>query len=248
MILHIPHASTRIPDTVRDQLLLNDEALKRELITMSDAYTDELFEAGPEDAVVRYPVSRLVLDPERFETGDPMEAKGMGLIYTRTADGRRLRHVPDANTRQALIERYYRPHHHTLETVVREALEHRGQAWIVDAHSFPDTPLPYEDDTLRPDLCIGTDMFHTPADLVDRLVTRCRELGWTVAINRPFAGSLVPLCFYQTDQRVRSIMFEINRKHYMNSHTGAKNTSYSECKRRVNALLNVIRSSEAHKH
>lgn len=50
---------------------------------MTDHLTDVLF-AVPGVTSVRFPVSRLVLDPERFESDDRevMATKGMGVVYT----------------------------------------------------------------------------------------------------------------------------------------------------------------------
>ena len=49
---------------------------------------------------------------------------------------------------------------------------------IVDCHSFPQLPLPYELDRnpVRPDICIGTDQFHTPSALKD-VLSRSSQ-GW----------------------------------------------------------------------
>ena len=45
-IVYVPHSSIRIPDDVRPQLLLDDDALAEELRLMTDARTDELATAG----------------------------------------------------------------------------------------------------------------------------------------------------------------------------------------------------------
>jgi len=54
---------------------------------MTDAYTDELFRCDGVTSV-RYPVSRIVVDPERFENDvdEVMSTVGMGVVYTRTCD------------------------------------------------------------------------------------------------------------------------------------------------------------------
>ena len=85
MIMHIPHASRRIPPEVRSTLLPSDQDLARELLRMTDAWTDVLFEvpSGIGCKAVVFPFSRLVLDPERFED-DAHGADG------RAWDGRRL--------------------------------------------------------------------------------------------------------------------------------------------------------------
>src|SRR5580765_1369202 len=81
VIFHVPHASTRIPRFVRAGMRLSPQQLNEELLRMTDRYTDELF-AVPERLAQQllYPVSRLVVDPERFLDDDlePMAQKGMG--------------------------------------------------------------------------------------------------------------------------------------------------------------------------
>jgi N-formylglutamate deformylase len=111
-VLHIPHSSTAIPSDLRCHLLLSDEELERELLLMTDWYTDEIFVL--EDSVsVRFPVSRLVLDPERFleDSKEIMSLQGMGIIYTRTCTGALLRDDPTPVERSDLIGRFYVPHH-----------------------------------------------------------------------------------------------------------------------------------------
>jgi hypothetical protein len=41
----------------------------------------------------------------------------------------------------------------------------------------------------RPDICVGTDLFHTPAELVDEVIEGSKGSRYTdtVALNRPFA-------------------------------------------------------------
>jgi N-formylglutamate amidohydrolase len=41
------------------------------------------------------------------------------------------------------------------------------------------------------------------------------EAGYTVELNRPYSGSLVPLEFLDTEPRVQSIMIEVNRRLYL---------------------------------
>ncbi|MEW6663594.1 MAG: N-formylglutamate amidohydrolase [Thermodesulfobacteriota bacterium] len=65
MILHIPHASREIPAGLRDQIVLTDDELASKLLAMTDAFTDHLFTCRGATRVV-FPVSRLVVDPERL--------------------------------------------------------------------------------------------------------------------------------------------------------------------------------------
>ena len=40
--------------------------------------------------------------------------------------------------------------------------------------------------------------------------------GWSVELNQPFAGALVPSSRYGKDRRVQGVMVEVNRKLYLN--------------------------------
>ena len=88
---------------------------------MTDAYTDELFALAPEAATtVKFPVSRLVLDPERFEDDqqESMASRGMGVIYQRSSLCDPLRRELSGDEREALLTRFYRPHHQALTEAV----------------------------------------------------------------------------------------------------------------------------------
>jgi N-formylglutamate deformylase len=242
IILHVPHSSIVIPSAIRDSFLLSPAELQLELLRMTDAYTDELFECGRSGEVtVRYPVSRLVVDPERFERDqeEPMSRIGMGVIYERTSGGQVLRRTPSNEDREALLAAYYRPHHEALTRAANSALAQHGTCLIVDCHSFPNEPLPYELDcnSERPDICIGTDDYHTPSDMRDSLVAAFIARGYRVALNRPFAGALVPSYFYRRDKNVESVMVELNRALYMDERTGARSNHFAQVQENVAQII-----------
>jgi N-formylglutamate amidohydrolase len=90
-VVHIPHASQVVPPDVLASFVISPGMLASELLRMTDHYTDELFFLPSEIATtIGFPVSRLVVDPERFvdDSQEPMSAKGMGVVYTRTSDGK----------------------------------------------------------------------------------------------------------------------------------------------------------------
>ncbi|WP_348304731.1 N-formylglutamate amidohydrolase, partial [Methanothrix sp.] len=114
--------------------------------------------------------SRLVIDPERFEKDEEeiMASKGMGAVYTKTSYQQILRKDFSAEEKEKLLSAYFRPYHKAVALEVQNTLEQFGRCLIIDCHSFPSKPLPYELDQSsdRPDICIGTDPFHTPEELV----------------------------------------------------------------------------------
>lgn len=243
MVLHIPHASPVIPREEAARLLLSPAGLAREVLSLTDWHTDELFGAAarPGDVIVRFPVSRLVLDPERFtdDEQEPMAAIGMGVIYTRTSRGAQLREAPSPRERERLLDAWYRPHHARLEAAVREELARCGRALIVDCHSFPEHRLPFEFDHSedRPDICIGTDAFHTPPELAARAVAAFQSRGYTVKPDSPFSGAIIPHFCYRKDTRVASLMVELNRRLYMDETTANKAPGFIRIKETLDYVL-----------
>ena len=160
VIVHVPHASTKIPSDLRNQFLLNDTELSLELDRLTDHYTDELFTSTNSDVeMISFTVSRFVVDPERFtdDAQEPMAARGQGVVYTRTTGGHPLRRLLNSDERTSLLERYYIPHHNSLTAATEHALAAYGCVTIIDAHSFPATPLPVDlsQRVPRPDVCLG---------------------------------------------------------------------------------------------
>ena len=249
MIFHIPHSSGDIPVDLRSSLLLDDRALMDELRVMTDAHTDDLFgsHADEHDTVIAFPVSRLITDPERFldEMLEMMAWVGMGVIYTKTSRGDPLREFPSLDQRDELIRRFYVPHHKQLNEAAGSELRQRGAAFILDCHSFPSVPLPYELDqeTDRPDVCIGTDPFHTPSALIETVQDAIAAEGLTHRINKPFDGCMIPSRFYQEDKRVSGIMIEVNRSLYMDEATGNRSDRYEGCKQMVGKVVRKIREA-----
>jgi len=247
LIFHIPHSSKVIPQEYISVFDLEDHQLKNELIFMTDAYTDELFgnHAIESDSVIIFPISRLIVDPERFldDSYEAMASIGMGVIYTKTSDGKMLRKAPSKSERKSLINKYYKPHHELLTNAVKKELTEHGRALILDCHSFPSKPLPYEFDKKsdRPDICIGTDEFHTPASLCKAAEVGFLKQGFKCAINRPFSGSLVPSKFHQNNKNVYSIMIEINRSLYMNEETTEKNQNFKDCQNGLGNIIDLLR-------
>ena len=248
IVLHVPHSSTLIPKSIRPDILLSDSELEVEVRNMTDAYTDELF-AYEGAQMTRFPISRLIVDPERFLDDDeePMAARGMGVIYTSTSGLKPLRAPPSAAKRMELIDRFYAPHHRELRANVAAALASNCECVVIDCHSFPDVPRPYEQsqERDRPDLCIGTDPFHTPDDLASYVKAKAEALGMTVETDTPFAGALVPAAYYKKRKSVVAIMLEVNRRLYMDERTGKKSDGFAETKQKIEQLIASIEEWQA---
>ena len=231
VVFHVPHDSTHVPTDVRNQFSLDDAQLEHELLAMTDHKTLDLFASGvPQAQVIRAPVSRLVLDVERFEDDqfEPMALRGMGAVYTKTHEGQTLRHPVTSVQRHKLLEDWYRPHHAALARATKTALQESGLAVIIDCHSFPAMPLPYEVDQTarRPQICIGTDAFHTPTELARLLTEALESAGYDVGLDSPFSGSMVPTKYFKKDRRVISVMLEVRRDLYLIEKSGLPNGDF----------------------
>lgn len=148
VILHVPHSSRVIPESVRGGILLDDRELERELDHITDSHTADIAAAASAAAAVtpwRFVngLSRLVVDPERFpDEREEMLAVGMGAVYTRTTHRERLR--ADGFDGRPLVDRYFHPYADAMARAVGDRLETVGRAVIIDVHSYPSEPLPYE--------------------------------------------------------------------------------------------------------
>jgi N-formylglutamate deformylase len=248
LVAHIPHGAVTVPPEERRRLLLTPAQLEHELLVMTDRHISELFALVVELGGVEFvnQTSRLVVDPERFpdDAQEPMARVGMGPVYTRTHNGRPLR-SSDPSERARLLASYFEPYARALSHLVGTLLDRFGRCLIIDAHSFASRPLPYEpsQNTHRPAICIGTDPFHTPDVIVQAIEDLCRITGVRTARNHPFAGTYVPLWFWQRDRRVASVMIEVRRDTYMDEATGAPSEIFAVTRGIVAGILRAAIAS-----
>lgn len=204
VIIHLPHASRYIPLSERAGLAIDDEELERQHLALVDDRTAELFAPDGNYAyVVEAPVSRLVVDVERFREDalEPASQLGMGAVYTRGVKNVVLRPSLTAAERERLLKTWYDPHHQRLDEIVGPMRGRIAAGVLIDAHSYPVDALPTENPLAsRPEICIGTDPEWTRG--VDRIVkNHFVESGYTVGINQPFSGTLVPNVVRKDPQR-----------------------------------------------
>lgn len=218
IIFHMPHCSTHIPDY--SAYKVSKDIILSELSRVTDWGVDDIFDI-PEIAKIRFDYSRLYCDVERFyDEGESLAPKGFGIIYTSLENGGLLREISKEEKAQ-IISNYYESHHQKFTEIVQKKLDEHGEVLIIDCHSYPNKPLMWEEhqSLSRPDICIGTDAFHTPAKLTEYFITFFNNEGYKVAENQPFIGTIVPTKFYKKDKRVKSLMIEVNRKVFMNENT-----------------------------
>lgn len=225
LVIHVPHASLEIPADIRQSFVIDDATLEAELLALTDRFVDEivapLSDLGA--TIIRHPVSRLLCDPERYpdDADEPMSTHGMGAISTLITHHRPLRPAGWTETnRETVMQSHYWPHTRAMAAAVTATLAQHDRCYILDAHSFPITSLPFEDPTLdRPQLCLGHNQTSAPKPWLQNWEHEARTRHLTVARNTPFAGAYIPMQ-YRDDPRVHSLMIEFRRDLYMNEQTG----------------------------
>ncbi|MET8975692.1 N-formylglutamate amidohydrolase [Streptomyces sp. NPDC004539] len=244
VILHVPHSAREIPPEVRAGIVLGDAALERESDHIVDAHTAEIARYAADRSAVRpwrfvNLLSRLVVDPERFpDEREEMRAVGMGAVYTRTTHQEVLR--DDTADAQPLIDRYFRPYARAMSQAVAGRLRETGRAVVLDVHSYPSSPLPYElhGGGERPAVCLGTDPFHTPPGLL--AAARDAFSGFEVGLDSPFGGTYVPLEYYGSDARVSALMIEVRRDVYMTEPGGPAGPGLDPLAAALAALVDTV--------
>ncbi len=241
VLLHLPHDSTVIPSADRADYLISDADLGLEQLRLTDWHTAALYAEGmPTDEIVCAEVSRLVVDVERF-ADDRLErcsAFGMGATYVQTCDGRPLRAL-SPERRKELLDRYYWPHHHRLNEAAAERLTRFGQCVILDAHSFPTGQLPTQVGFSAPlEIAIGTQPGHTSPELRALAEDFFSAQGFTVGVDIPFSGAIVPNRYFGKEFRVQSLMIEVRRNLYMDESTSNQHAGFA----RIQGVLTEFRA------
>ena len=241
LILHIPHSSTNMP--FLDGYVDDENKIQNEIVKLTDWYTGELF-FSETDTMIVAPFSRLFCDVERFENdeNEVMSKLGMGAVYERFDNGDLLRNVT-ATLREKIIKDYYWKHHNTFSDAVKEQLNKENSCLIIDCHSYPSTPVIRDLDqtSIRPDFNIGIDLYHTPKELISASIKFFEQKGYSLGVDWPYSGTIVPMDYYQKNKNVHSIMLEVNRELYLKEPSNEKSNQFEETKKVVKEYLEMLK-------
>ncbi len=190
-VFHVPHDGWRFPPELMADVCVPEEDFLAYHEMMRDRAAGRLVpRLRAAHAVVRFGVSRLLCDVERFIGPEEiMERYGMGYCYEKAYDGRIIKHVTDRTL--AAARRYYDAHHRAVDRLCEE----HPRIVFLDMHSYLDEILPpfaRVPGAVTPDLCIGTDPRFTPPGLLGAVRCRFEAAGFSTAADRPYSGLYVP--------------------------------------------------------
>jgi N-formylglutamate amidohydrolase len=186
LVVHVPHASTAIPENVWSEFLASRSDVEAEALASADLYTGEMArQAWPHAQIVEAEVSRIVVDVERYDddSREEMAEVGRGVLYTHDHLQTAIRKSLCQARRDELLDLYYRPHWENLRA-------HAAGAILIDLHTYPAVPWPIERYAggPRPEIDIGFTEGLTPASWVYALTQHFRENGYEVGHNTPYVG------------------------------------------------------------
>lgn len=186
LVVHVPHASTYIPEDVWPEFLVARQQVEEEAFASADLYTDLMArQAWPGAEIVEAAVSRIVVDVERYDDDlqEEMAEVGRGAIYTHDHRHVLIRKDLPHHRRAELLAAYYAPHWSRLRELAKGAT-------LVDLHTYPKVPWAIERHAggTRPEIDIGFTDGLTSAEWVAALTDHFSAAGYDVGHNSPYSG------------------------------------------------------------
>lgn len=212
----MPHTSLRLPKRFYKGLLIEKNLLNKYNLTMSDIGIDHLFK-DYKTYKVKSKYSRLYCDVEKFKDDsiEVMSKYGQGVVYTHIYD-KTLFHTHNDRYKKK-VYKYYDKYHKQLDKKVKRLLKKDETLLIIDCHSYSDKLANQFEIGPFPDICIGVEEDYYDKKILDSIITKIKELGYTYKINYPYKGSIIPNIVYnqKVNGKVISIMLEINKRIYL---------------------------------
>lgn len=211
-VFHIPHAGDGMPQELMESVCISPEEFQAYHVKMKDSGAEFLInrKTCPAQVLIGFGISRLLCDVERFiGPEEVMERYGMGFCYEKVYDGKQIKNITSELREKTL--KYYTAHHEKLD----RAVSGLSRVILFDLHSFSEELVMPDrrDSRPMPDICIGADSTYTPPALADAASELFRKAGFSVAVNYPYAGSMVPNIVMKggTDCDLITMMIEMNR-------------------------------------
>lgn len=231
-----------LPDSFYDGLLINSKVLEPYLLEHTDLFTDALF-SFPTIKTVIADLSRFYCDVERFKDDDkePMSKVGQGVIYTHLYDGTPFH--KHNQSYQDEVTAYYDAHHQKLNDYVNQCQKNQEELLIIDAHSFSERLANHFFVGDYPDIDLGiNDDFKHPEilEMTKKVIT---EHGYSVKINYPFAGTIIPSDAYKYhDKEVYAMMIEINKRTYLKDNHEIDMEKYKKLRNVLKIIIDTIKA------
>jgi len=230
VIFASPHSGRRYPEEFICQSRLSAHHLRRS----EDAFVDEIFAAAPDHGApfLRAHFPRAYVDanrhpweldpgmfseplPDYVTTSSPRIAAGLGTVPKIVANGATIysARLSFADARQR-IRSCHLPYHDALTRLISDTTALFGGCLLVDCHSMPSSGSGRN--SKFADIVIGDGYGKSCSrEIVGLVVQRFRDFGYSVALNKPYAGGYTTRHYGRPLEGVHAFQIEISRALYM---------------------------------
>lgn len=256
VIFASPHSGRHYSAAFLRSSVLDDVQIR----SSEDAFMDRLIASAPTQGapLLTATMPRAYLDLNRacdeFDPAviagvrrpghNPRIASGLGVIPRVVANGRAIYagklSMLEAQSR---VDRYWRPYHEQLRTLMQTTSQDFGSAVLVDFHSMPHEAVQSAGapGLPRPEVVLG-DRFGASAsgDIVDRIETIFLEAGLKVSRNAPFAGAYIAQAYGRPSRGHHAVQLEIDRALYMNEQHVRPNGNFDSFRKLMEKVVAEI--------
>ncbi|MEQ9426503.1 MAG: N-formylglutamate amidohydrolase [Cyclobacteriaceae bacterium] len=218
IIVSVPHCGTQFPNEIRQEY---DQSLIQSPDD-TDWFVDQLYGFVSEMGItmIKSVYSRWVIDLNRDPESKPLYSDGRiitDLVPTTTFKGEKL-YVDQSPTSQEVerrVEKYYRPYHDKLQSLIEDLKQEFGKVLLWEAHSIRQF-VPTIHPEKFPDLILGNaDSTTCDPSLIDIAVKRLSKGGYSFSHNHPFKGGYITRHFGDPENNVNALQLEMTKVNYM---------------------------------
>jgi N-formylglutamate deformylase len=223
-------------------------------------YVDEIWKSAPEHGatMVQALFPNTYIDANRHELDiDPglidgdwpvplqfVSKSGLGLLKTVSRYGEPLqeRKLTVAEVEHRL-DRYYRPYHRELASVMDRMLTAHGFYYNLSCHCMSAVGAPTHADAgqERMDFCLGNLRgTSSTTDFIEFVAETIRAQGFTCSVNTPYSGGELNRRYGNTGGSRESIMVEINKRTFMDVKSFRKNEGFDAIQGVARAVLKAV--------
>lgn len=251
-----PHSGTSYPRAFLETSQLSTLDLRRSEDTYVDRLITPAVQKGAPMITARFPrcycdVNRepYELDPRMFSDALPAFANtaslrvagGLGTVPRVVGDRQPIyrRKLPVADAMER-VEKLYKPYHSALRRALAQTHVRFGASVLVDCHSMPSL-IRTASGTLSTDFVVGDRFGASCAPHISETILEVlRDLGFTVARNKPYAGGFITEHYGRPDKGIHAVQLEINRGLYMNERTLVPNAGFNAVMDALSEMMDAL--------
>ncbi len=251
-VFNSPHSGMVYPQSFIERSRLTYQTLRKS----EDAYVNELFGDVPSLGAplmqAHFPRAYLDVNREPYEL-DPVLIHGkmpdfanthsvrviggLGTIARIVNDSEEIYREPiSLDAALTRIRLLYQPYHAALAAIVERTQRTHGFCCLIDCHSMPSQPhgAGYEP---KVDFVLGDRHGSSCAPTLVRFVeATLKAWGFTVALNKPYAGGFITERYGRPKLGAHALQIEINRALYMDEQNLNKRGSFEVIRAKLGVL------------